>query len=73
MYTKDNPNQRVDDELKHFLNGSTYTKLSEDDKDICDRPLNLEELEAALKKLKTICVQGQMELHQALTKCFGKI
>ena len=42
----------MEDELKHFLNSSTYNKLSEVDRDLCDTPLNLAELEAALKHIK---------------------
>ena len=58
--------------MKHFLNGSNYNKLSEVDRDLCDLPLNLAELGVALKLLKMIHLQGQMELQQDFTKCFGK-
>ena len=70
-YTTDNANHSVGDELKHFLNGSTYNKLSEKDRGLCDTLLNPVELGAALKLLKIIHLQGQMESHQAFKKCFG--
>ena len=58
LHTTDNLNHSVDDELKH------YNELSEEDRDLCDTSLNLVELGAALKLLKLIHLQGQMESHQ---------
>ena len=49
-------------------NGLTYNKLSEVDRDLCDTPLNLAELGAAVELLKMIHLQGQMELQQDFRK-----
>ena len=47
----------VGNKLDNFFNDSTLNMLSEDEKEMCDAPLHLEELGAALKLLKMIPLQ----------------
>ena len=70
LYTSDNPSHSVEEEVKHFLNGSTYNKLSEVDRDLCDTPLNLAELGAALKLLKNDSSPGSDGITAGFYKMF---
>ena len=56
--------------MKHFLNGSNYNKLSEVDRDLCDTPLNLAELGAALKLLKNDSSPGSDGITAGFYKIF---
>ena len=56
--------------MKHFLNGSNYNKLSEVDRDLCDLPLNLAELGAALKLLKNDSSPGSDGITAGFYKIF---
>ena len=70
MYTTDNPSHSVEEEVKHFLNGSTYNKLSDVDRDVCDTPLNLAKLGAALKHIKNDSSPGSDGITAGFYKMF---
>ena len=60
----------VGNKLDNFLNDSTLNMLSEDEKEMCDAPLQLEELEAALNLLKNDSSPGSDGITPGFYKVF---
>ena len=70
LYTKDISINNVVNKLDNFLNDSTLNMLIEDEKEMCDAPLHLEKLEAALNLLKSDSSPGSDGITPGFYKVF---